>query len=203
MAQMREEVTGVVLAGGRSSRFGSNKALAQWGDGETLVGRVCSILTGLFDKVVVVTRSPEELRFLKDEGVRVSGDLFADTHCVGGICSALHHARTERVFVCGCNMPLIQPKLVQAMWKETRGCYDAVVPVWQEQLQPLCSFYSRDCIGVLRTMVREERLKCRELFTIVRTRFFREAEIKEADPDGVSFLDVDTHEDYARARKRL
>lgn len=200
---MREQVTGVVLAGGRSSRFGSNKALAQWGGGETLVARACSILTGLFDRVVVVTRSPQELRFLEHDGVRVSGDLFADVHRVGGICSALQHARTERVFVCGCDMPLLQPKLVRAMWQEALGCYDAVVPVWREQLQPLCSFYSRDCIGVLRTMAQESRLECRELFTIVRTRFFREVEIGEADPEGLSFLDLDTPEDFARARKLL
>lgn len=199
MAEIIREATGIILAGGASSRFGSNKALASWSGEEKLVERVCGVMNSLFSQNLVLVKDPVQFDFLEKSGVGIYQDLFAETHSLGGICSGLHYAPTERVFVCGCDMPHLQPALVRALWEAGAG-YDAVVPAWQGRLQPLCGFYSKSCLGVLRSMAREKRLKIQELFGIVRTRFFLEDEVRAYDPRGLSFCDVDTHADFLRAK---
>lgn len=199
MAEVIAQATGIILAGGESSRFGSNKALALWNGGEKLVERVCSLMSSLFARNLVLVKDPARFSFLQSPGFGVVGDLFPEAHSLGGLCSGLHHAPTDMVFVCGCDMPHLQPGLVRAMW-EARTGYDAVVPVWQGRLQPMCGFYSKSCLGVLRIMARENRLKIQELFGIVRTRFFQEREVRAFDAQGLSFCDVDTPEDFLAAQ---
>ena len=193
--------TGIILAGGESRRFASNKALAPWRDGQKLVERVCSIMASLFPRNLIMVKDPMEFDFLNRPGVYVYQDQFPEAHSLGGIYSGLRCAHTAKVFVCGCDMPHLQPRLVRAMWGEMGKDYDAVVPVWQSKIQPLCGFYSKSCLGVLQAMVAERRLKVQELFGAVRTRFFQPEEIRASDPRGLSFLDVDTPEDYEKARR--
>jgi len=199
MAQIISQATGIILAGGASRRFGSNKALAAWNGKEKLVERVCGVMNSLFSQNLVLVKDPVQFAFLEKSGVGLRRDLFAETHSLGGICSGLHYAPTERVFVCGCDMPHLQPELVRGMWEAGAG-YDAIVPVWQGRLEPLCAFYSRNCLGVLQSMVREKRLKIWELFGVVRTRFFQEDEVRSHDAQGLSFRDVDTHADFLEAK---
>ena len=199
MAEIISEATGIILAGGASSRFGSNKALAAWNGKEKLVERVCGVMNSLFSQNLVVVKDSVQFDFLKKSGVNLYQDLFAETHSLGGIYSGLHYAPTERVFVCGCDMPHLQPGLVRAMWEASAG-YDAVVPVWQGRLQPLCGFYSKSCLGVLRRMAQEKRFKIQELFGIVRTRLFQEDDVLAYDAQGLSFCDVDTPEDFLKAK---
>ena len=199
MAEIIKQATGIILAGGASSRFGSNKALACWKGEEKLVERVCGVMQSLFAQNVVVVKDIPRFSFLEKLGVVLSQDLFAETHSLGGLCSGLDCAPTERAFVCGCDMPHLQPALVRALWEASAG-YDAVVPVWQGRLQPLCGVYSKSCLGVLRSMARERRFKIQELFGIVRTRFFQEEEVRAHDARGLSFCDVDTQEDFLKAK---
>ena len=200
MAEIISEATGIILAGGASRRFGSNKALAAWNGKEKLVERVCGVMNSVFSQNLVLVKDSVQFDFLKKSGVALYRDLFAETHSLGGICSGLHYAPTERIFVCGCDMPHLQPGLVRAMWEVSAG-YDAVVPVWQGRLQPLCGFYSKSCLGVLRSMAQEKRLKIQELFSIVRTRFFQENEVRAYDAQGLSFCDIDTQADFLKARE--
>ncbi|MBI4386968.1 MAG: molybdenum cofactor guanylyltransferase [Elusimicrobia bacterium] len=196
---MTNRATGIILAGGNSSRFGSNKALAPWDGGQKLVERVCGILRPLFSKKLILTKNIDDFGFMGSSDVRVLQDLFPEHHSLGGICSGLHHAQTEFAFVCAVDMPLLQPKLIEALWLASAG-YEAAVPVWHGVVQPLCGFYSKNCLGILRHMVAENRLRIHELFGIIRTRFFQEKEILALDPEGISFLDIDTREDYEKAR---
>ncbi|MBI4371143.1 MAG: molybdenum cofactor guanylyltransferase [Elusimicrobia bacterium] len=200
MAEMMKGVTGVVLAGGESRRFGSNKALASW-KGKTMVEGVVEILSGMFPSNLVVVKNPESFPFWNKTNVRVVKDMTTESHSLGGIWSGLSHAATEHVFVCACDMPFLRPKLVKNLWDAGRG-YDAVIPVWREKPQPLCGIYSKKCRGVIECLIKDQRLKIQELFDIVRTRFYLEAEVKSADPAGLSFVDLDTRQEYERARRK-
>lgn len=196
---MMKEITGVVLAGGESRRFGSDKALAAW-NGKTMVESVVEIISGMFPSNLVVVKKPESFQFWGKTNVRVVKDMISEPHSMGGIWSGLSHAETEHVFVCACDMPFLQPKLVKDLWDAGRG-YDAVIPVWREKPQPLCGIYSKKCRGVMECLIKDQRLKIQELFSIVRTRFYLEPEVRSADPTGLSFVDLDTRHEYERARR--
>lgn len=195
---MIDEMTGVVLAGGRSRRFGANKALADW-KGAPLVQSVVDSLLEVMPKVLVVTKNAAELAFLKSERVTIVEDLCADGHPMGGIFTALSGLKTRHAFVAACDMPFVRPELIYALW-HSRADYDAVIPVWRDKRQPLCGVYSRGCVGMIRASIAEDSLGIKHLFDLLRTRFMLEREVAGVDPQGLSFMDIDTREDYERAK---
>jgi molybdopterin-guanine dinucleotide biosynthesis protein A len=195
---MIDEMTGVVLAGGRSSRFGANKALADW-RGRPLVEAVVKSLLEVLPKVLVVTKNASELQFLTSDRVRVVEDLCRDGHPMGGLFTALKGLETQHAFVAACDMPFVAPRLIEAMW-HSRADYDAVIPVWRDKRQPLCGVYSRACAGMIRASIDADSLGISRLFDTLRTRFMLEKEVAGVDPQGLSFMDIDTREDYERAK---
>ena len=192
---MIAELTGVVLAGGRSSRFGANKALARW-QATTMVEQVVNSLLIVMPNVPVVTKKPAELAFLEKPGVRVIKDLHKDGHPMGGLFTALKRLKTSHAFVAACDMPFVR-RNSSRLWLARAG--DAAIPVWQGRRQPLRHLFApmpgsdRACIG-------QEAFGITNLFDCLRTRFMLEQEIQEADPQGLSFMDIDTPEDYQRAK---
>ena len=196
---MLRNVTGVILAGGLSRRFGANKALAPWG-GKKLVEHMEAKLSPLFPEVLVLAKNRGDYGFLRGANVRVEADLLPENHPLGGIFSALSLAGTKSVFVCGCDMPLLDPELVRRLWKAGRR-HDAAVPVWNLRLEPLCGIYSKNCAPAIDAMLREGCFKIQELFNRVRTRFFLHEEVQAVDPAGLSFMDIDTRRDFKRVGK--
>lgn len=189
-------MSAIVLAGGASRRFGSDKTRAAWG-AKTLLERAVEPLAGSFGEVLVVTRKPEGLGALRRKGVRVVADLFSEPHPMGGLLSGLDACVWEYAFVCGADMPFVSPALARALGEAASG-YGAAVPRWEGALQPLCAVYSRRVRGVLRRMVGEGQLALGGLLDIVPTRYLSEDEVAAADPAGRSFVDIDTRADYAR-----
>ena len=198
---MIHELTGVVLAGGKSRRFGSNKALADW-NGTTLVEAAAKSLLRVLPEVLVVTKDKESLGFMESGNVKIVEDLFREDHPLGGLYTGLQRIKTKYAFVCACDMPFVQLKLIEALWEAGRNAdYDAVIPVWQGKRQTLSGLYSRVCSGMIRSSIDRGTLGITALCDRLRTRFYLEEEIKSEDPEGLSFLDIDTREDYERVHR--
>src|SRR5688572_9294527 len=100
------QVTGIILAGGRSSRFGSDKAFATWG-GKTMIEAVINSLLPILPRVLVVTKTPDRFAFLESERITIVSDVFPGSNSIGGLFSGLLASGTTS-FVCGCDMPLLQ-----------------------------------------------------------------------------------------------
>ncbi|MEK7382693.1 MAG: molybdenum cofactor guanylyltransferase [Elusimicrobiota bacterium] len=194
-----KDTTGAVLAGGLSRRFGSDKSAAPW-RGATLVSTVADVLSGVFDLTLVVVKDPAPFLRLERPGRRVVRDLRPEAHSLGGVRSALAHAATERVFVCACDMPFLDAGLVRGL-AELGGGFDAVVPVWEGRLQPLCAVYGRACVPVIDRLLARTNPRVSDVFDLVRTRFVTEEDIRTMDPQGRSFMDLDTRAEYERARE--
>jgi len=194
-----ENVTGIVLAGGKSRRFGHNKALIPW-KGSTLIETVLDLLSGIFARTLVMVKRPEEFHFLDRPGVDVRKDLFRESHPLGGILSGLTCAETDYTFVCACDMPCIKPELVEALRRAGDG-YDVTVPVWKGRPQPLFGIYSRRCMEPIEAMIEKRNFTVFELYDDVRTHYIDEDEIRSIDPRGLSFIDVDTVDDYQAVQR--
>lgn len=189
-------MSAIVLAGGASKRFGSDKTRSDWG-GRSLLEHVVAPMAEVFGEVVVVTRRPKGLSALKRRGVRVVIDTFPEPHPMGGVLTGLEACVWEYAFVCGADMPFVSPALAEALG-EAAGGYKAAVPRWKGRLEPLCAVYTRRTVGVLRGLIREKRLRLTDLLEIVPTRYLLEEEVAAADPAGRSFIDIDTVADRRR-----
>jgi len=147
----------IVLAGGRSRRMGTSKALLDW-HGGTLVRRVTGILQRVADPVVVVHADDQELPPLP--GAERAVDRSPDRGPLEGIAAGLRAvaARCPAVFVSGTDLPLLHPDLVVAL-ATARAEHDAVVPVADGHVHHLCAVYSCDLLPMVEQQLAADRLR--------------------------------------------
>ena len=189
-----QDASAIVLTGGKSSRMGRSKAHLPF-DGEPLIVRIVRRLRRIFDDIVVVARPDQELPPLPATLVY---DEVSNQGPVGGLVYGLDTARGAVAFVTACDSAFLQIPLVTHLLALSNG-YDVVVPRWEQRLQPLHAVYRRDVLPRLREQLAAKRLRPVFLFEQVRTREVAEAELKRLDPEGLSFLNLNTPDDYLAA----
>ncbi|MDR7433815.1 MAG: molybdenum cofactor guanylyltransferase [Armatimonadota bacterium] len=191
------EMTAIVLAGGLSRRMGQNKALLDLG-GRTLIEHLFARIQGLFSEVLLVTDRPEVYRSL---GVRIVRDLWPKRHPLVGIYSGLAAASTEYGFVFACDMPFLNRDLIAYMMRLAPG-YDVVVPHHAGGFEPLHAVYGKACLDPIAQSISHGD-QVTGFFSKVRVREVSEAEITRFDPEMLSFSNLNTPEEYARALGQL
>lgn len=184
----------IVLAGGRSSRMGQPKALLPFA-GTPLIVHIVQALQRLFDQVIVVAAPGQAL---PEMPVKVVHDDVPHQGPVGGICYGLRAAEGEVAFVTSCDSAFLNPDLITHLISQIPD-YDVVVPRWQDRFQPLHAVYRRSVLPLLEEQLARGELRPVFLFDRVRTRTVGEEEIRRFDPDGGSFFNMNTPEDYATA----
>jgi molybdenum cofactor guanylyltransferase len=189
--------TAVILAGGKSSRMGQAKALLVF-DQEPLIAHIARALKRMFAEIVVVAAPEQELPALP---ARIVRDEVAYQGPVGGIYYGLRAAGGEFSFVTSCDAPFLSTALIAYLTAQISG-YDVVVPFWEERYQPLHAVYRGSVLPLLKEQLERGELRPVYLFDKVRTRKVDQDEIKTLDPDGLSFLNVNTPQDYQAALKR-
>lgn len=194
---VRRNASAVILAGGKSSRMGRPKALLPF-DNEPLIVHIVRALKSMFAEAVVVAAPEQELPPLPALLVR---DEVAYQGPVGGIYYGLKAARGEFCFVTSCDVAFTNLSLISYLTSQIAD-YDVVVPYWQERFQPLHAVYRRSVLPLLKEQLERGELRPIFLYDKVRTRKIGEDEIRRFDPEGLSFFNMNTPEDYEEALKR-
>lgn len=192
----------MILAGGRSRRMGTPKALLPFGC-ETLLERLVRLLATEFAEVLVVAAPGQELPVGK---ARRAEDEFPGAGPLGGLHAGLKAMRHPVAFVTGCDGPFLQPAVARLL-VERVGEHAAALPEWNGRLQPLPAAYSRNLLPDLekrlRTACRPSDLRLGLLAERPDVHRVAEAEIRAVDPDGLSFFNLNTPQEYAAALERL
>jgi molybdenum cofactor guanylyltransferase len=187
-------MTGAILAGGRSTRMGSNKAVLDFG-GQRLIEGLLQKLRPLFPEVLIIAN---ESAPYADLGVPLFPDRIPDKGSLGGIYTALHHSRFPQTFCIACDMPLAKPAVIAHLRDQAPG-YDVVVPRTEEGYQPLHAVYSKTCLPRIEAMIRADNLKIDRLFPNVRVRTVEAEELRPLDPSLRCFVNVNTREELKAA----
>ncbi len=187
-----KSMTGVILAGGHSTRMGQNKALLKIGD-TTLIKRVFTILEPLFKEVIVVTNNPGDFtdlpcRKISDSplGVGVPSALYA----------ALEASRTERICVVPCDAPFLSAGLLSLMG-QIDADYDVLLPVSATGIKPLHAIYSRSCRTVLKQLFAQGSSDLGSFLGAVRCYYLSPAEYQDIADAELSFCGLDLPGEYA------
>lgn len=189
-------VTGVIQAGGMSTRMGgSPKALMELG-GRRIVERVLEAVTGAVDDVLLVTNTPELYAFL---GLPMVGDVFPGGGSLGGIYSGLRAAPGEAVFTVACDMPFVSATIVRLV-VERAAQGDVVIPRVDGQYETMHATYRKSCLPHMEECLRKGELKIVGFFEQVRVVEIAEAEIVRHGDPAVVFMNVNTPEELERAR---
>ena len=192
-----KNASAVILAGGKSSRMGQPKALLPF-DHEPLIVHIVRALKSMFAEAVVVAAPDQELPPLSALLVR---DEVAYQGPVGGIYYGLKAAGGDFCFVTSCDVAFTNLSLISYLISHISN-YDVVVPFWQERFQPLHAVYRRSVLPLLKEQLERGELRPIFLYDKVRTRKVHADEIRRFDPEGLSFFNINTPEDYEEALKR-
>ena len=187
-------VAAVILAGGKSSRMGRPKALVTF-EGQPLIAHLVSLLRNLFDKIVIVAAPEHELPDLPATLVR---DELPFRGPVGGIYYGLREAGEKAAFVTSCDAPFLNLSLIRFLTTQISHA-DVVVPYWEDRFQPLHAVYRTSVAPLLADQLERGELRPVTLFERVPTLKIQEDEIRRFDPNGLSFLNMNTPEDYQAA----
>lgn len=190
-----EEVAGVILAGGKSRRMGTNKALLTVGR-DAMIERAAEELKKIFKEVLISGGDEETGERL---GLRVVPDLISGWGPLSGIHATLLAARSRKCLVVPCDMPFISAELAKIMVELSDG-YDVTVPQHGDYLQPLFAVYDKNCIPAVEEALSNGRHKVVEFYPRVRVKYVSEAILRGvADIDTV-FFNVNTPLDLEKAR---
>ncbi|MEP6933408.1 MAG: molybdenum cofactor guanylyltransferase [Nitrospirota bacterium] len=197
---MANDVTGILLAGGKSRRMGEDKRHLLVGE-QTLLERGLAVLRTIFQEVLVVIAQDSDPLGVD---ARVVRDLVADCGSLGGLYTGLMQATTPRIFVVACDMPFLD-QMVIAQFMSRGHNADIVMAKVEGRLHPMHALYGKQCVPVLEQMILARQLKIQEIVSkaFLRVHYVTGADLVTIDPSGRSFYNVNTLTDLEAARSLL
>jgi len=189
-------VTGVIQAGGRSTRMGGDpKALMELG-GRPIVARVLDVVRQVTERVLLVTNTPDLYAFL---GLPMVPDVFPEGGSLGGIYSGLRAAPGDAAFTVACDMPFLSAPVARLV-VDRAGEADVVAPRIGAQWETLHACYGKACLGPMERRLREGQLRITGFFDEVRVLAITEAEVVAVGDPARVFMNVNTPDELRRAR---
>lgn len=188
----------MVLAGGKSTRLGEDKTLLALGK-NTLVANAVTTIGEFCDEVLVVAGTSDKT---PGPGARVIYDVYPGKGSLGGIYSGLLAAEHQHCLVVACDMPFLNADLLAYMVSLPRN-YDVLIPRVNNHLEPLHAIYSKHCLPYMQNLLDQGHLKILDFFDQVVVQYIDEAEINARDPEHLSFFNVNTPDQLAKARELI
>ena len=203
-------MTGIVLAGGKSSRMGKNKALLTLG-GQPLIERVLESLEPFTEERLIVTNTPEEYAHL---GVPMCSDRIPNQGPLSGIHAGLLAANSELNFAVACDLPFISRGVLGLFHEEAianvgstssrrDGCadWDICVAESPRGLEPLLGVYSRGCAPVIEGLLAEGKRRIVALHDAMRVKTLHLSEADLTRLGGDAFVNLNTPDEYDQAQR--
>lgn len=196
MSSPLKDITGIVLAGGRSLRYGKDKAFELL-DGVPLIKRVLTVMEEMFSEVIIITNEPDKYSFLSQ---KVYEDIIKGIGPIGGILTGVIRMQNPAGFFVACDMPFLNPRFIRYIVSIKNG-FDIAIPRIGRNIEPLHAIYTKSCIPYIKNSISHKKFSIRSFFPHVSVRYVEEAEIRKYDA-GLSFLiNINKPEDIRRIKK--
>lgn len=182
-----------ILAGGKSSRMGKNKALLKF-ENTTVIQRTAGEFADVSD-IYISAASAGEYEFI---GIPVVYDENADIGPIEGIRRVLSAAQNEYVFICAADMPFISRDIARYLTQFICSDYDCYVITDDEHMHPLCAVYSKRVLPVIEELIAEGKYRLREIFALCPTKY---VPIDLSCCDRKVVRNINTKEEYNEAVK--
>ncbi len=187
-------MSGIILAGGKNSRMGTNKAFLEI-CGTRLMDRILQIYRQLFPEIIIVTNDP--VSYLEFSDASVVTDIYKGKGPLGGIYTGLFYAKYHYAFACPCDMPSLSRDFIACMMG-LAGHHDVVVPEVPGGYQALHAIYSRSCLPSIKRLLLMDKLKVTGFYRDMRVLAIKDEQIRPFDPDGLLFQNLNTPEDVKK-----
>ncbi|WP_141236958.1 molybdenum cofactor guanylyltransferase [Paenibacillus sp. 7523-1] len=192
-----KEWTGIILAGGLSSRMGSNKALLTL-DGSIVLEHVASAIAPAVSRVIVA--AGPNVGAYQALGYTCVEDGYPGKGPLAGLHAALEASETEWNLVCACDMPLVQPSLFTTLQRLAASdkTHRAIVPRLEGRVHPLVGIYHIDVLPSLEQCLIEDRLRVTRWLDEVGCRYVEAEDLERAGVQDAAaqLINMNTMQDY-------
>ncbi len=187
---------GIILAGGRSQRMGTNKALLPLPGqpSETFLSHLASTLAPLCDEVLVVARDPAQFAPITLPAARMICDEKPGGGPLMGLYSGLNAIQSPAALVIAVDMPFAQPALLAFLLSHYQED-TLLVPVVEGVPQVLLALYPRSILPLIESLLEQGKRAPRALLEVAHVQYMEEAQLREVDPQLRSFVGINTPED--------
>ena len=191
------DVTAFILAGGKSTRMGADKAFVIF-DGGTLLARALEVVRSVTSDVRIVGNASKFASFAS-----VVEDIFRECGPLGGIHAALRASRTELNVILAVDLPFVSPALIEYLIKRARECAAARVTVAQADggRQPLCAVYRRAFADAAEQALLAGHYRIDALFEAGNAKVIGEEELEAAGFSSRMFRNLNTRAELQAARE--
>jgi molybdopterin-guanine dinucleotide biosynthesis protein A len=190
-----KNTNGYILAGGKSSRMGTDKGLLLI-EGKAMIEYVIEQMQSVFDNLVIVSNNPEYEKF----GLKVIPDLIKDIGPAGGIYTALKHSDSQLNFIVSCDMPFVTKEAIEFIVANTNES-QIVLLENQGKLEPLFGVYSKDCEDKWLQLIQQEKVKLQDMVLHFK---LKTIPVENNEIFAASFLkNINTKADYNNLLNRI
>jgi len=193
-----DHITGVILAGGSSKRYGQNKAFLKIGN-VRLIDSILQEMKTIFKRVILIANEKKKYEYLE---VPIVEDHIKGLGPLGGIYTGLMSMPDQAGFFVACDMPRINRQLVRYM-VDIKGNHRAVVPAVADKIEPLHAIYFRSCLKPIKHLIDAKRYQVRLFFDSIPVRYVKEDEIRKFCCPSKAFLNVNTPDEFAKIKSLI
>lgn len=190
---MKIAAQGAILIGGKSRRFGRDKAFIEF-DNEPISVRLYRLLKSIFKDSCLIAST---LRRIPVPGAEIFYDKIPGLGPLGGLLAALANSSYPYTFILACDLPFINIRLIKHLW-ETRDDADVILPIYFDKIEPLAAFYHKNCIPQIEAALEDGKRKMDSFWShlsinkIDLTKNFSAAEIEQM------FLNINSKKEYKK-----
>ncbi|WP_452601320.1 molybdenum cofactor guanylyltransferase [Pontimicrobium sp. MEBiC06410] len=156
MKAEKQHITGIILAGGKSTRMGEDKGLIVYNK-QPFIQHVINALEPIVSEIIIVSNNPEHDVFAEK---RVE-DLIPNSGPIAGLYTGLYYSKTEENLVLSCDIPLISTSVLNALINASDKTINCVQIESNNKIMPLIALYKKQCKDTCFTLLEqgERRLK--------------------------------------------
>lgn len=197
---MRNDITGIILCGGKSSRMQTNKALLKLGD-KTIIEIILEEMKKVFSKIILSANECDDFSFLN---IPIVKDSQVNRGPLAGIYSSLKYSTTQKNFITTCDLPLINHKIIEFLLQHNSGA-EIIVPVFNDETERLFGLFDRSLLTKIENIFslsgKDKSVKG-SVYDL-----HQAADVKQIDLTGVEyfnkemFLNMNTPDDYEQIKK--
>ena len=201
---VRDQVCGYVLAGGASSRFGTDKALAEFA-GQTMLARTAKLLSAAVSTVRIVSPTAK----LQDEAYETVPDRWPGQGPLGGILTALFDAKKRAgegalALIVSCDMPFVTAAWLRYIAERAMECEaEAILPKSAQGWEPLCACWRACAAEIMLPLFEAGTRKITDALNVLHVEVLDEKDWKRFDTNRRLFWNMNTLADYEEARRVL
>jgi len=138
-------ITAVILAGGKSTRMKQDKALVKIDD-TTLLDKQINLLSNIFDNIIISSNIEYKT------GFDYIKDIYKDKGPISGIYSILQNIETDKAFIIAVDMPFVSEDIINKLIDNCSD-FDITIPIINNNIEPTCAIYSKNCIKIIEKQI--------------------------------------------------